>query len=89
VFPDCHNKTYIETYCGANDCLEDFNSARLKYNTSECPVSALQLVGPTETLIYVLMGIYAGIGLLGAAVIAFLVDPIVIRYVQHEHDICS
>ena len=78
-FPSCYNASYIEQYCGANDCQEDFNEARGDYNTSECPVNSLQSEGTPDELLYTLMGIYAGVALIGAAAVAIFVDPIVVR----------
>jgi len=49
------------------------------YNSSECPVTELQTGETPPKLIYTLMGIYSGIALLGAAVVAVFVDPIQIR----------
>ena len=79
VFQTCINNSYVEQYCGANDCQEDFNTERLNYNTSDCVINDLQSGNTSNELIYTLMGIYAGVALFGAAVVAVLVDPIVIR----------
>ena len=80
VFPDCYEKEYIDNYCGKNDCQEDFNDIRVaQYNTTECPVIGLASRDVPDYLLYTLMGIYTGVALVGAALMAFLVDPIEIR----------
>lgn len=78
-FPTCHSETYIKKYCGANDCQDDFNTARVNFNSSSCPVSDLESENLQQTTLYTLMGIYSAIGLFGAGVVASLVDPIQIR----------
>ena len=79
VFPSCYNESYIENHCGASDCQEDFNVTRRMYNSSECPVTDLQSGKTPPVLLYTLMGIYSGIALFGAAVVALFVDPIQVR----------
>jgi len=79
VLPDCYNESYIEKYCGKNDCQADFTAARKDFNSSSCPINQIQSEGVERSLLYTLMGIYAGIGLLGALVVGVFVDPIVVR----------
>ena len=79
VFPSCYNETFIEEYCGANHCQTDLNATRRLYSTEECPVSELQSGKAPPELLYTLMGIYCGIALFGAGVVALCVDPIQIR----------
>jgi len=73
-FPTCFNESYIERYCGAADQLENIKEARMFYNTSSCPVSKLEGGKVPQETLYVLMGIYAFVGLLGAAIVGLLVD---------------
>ena len=83
VLPECHNETYIQNYCGRSDCQEDFSEARITFNSSSCPVNDLQSEGVEDNLLYILMGIYAGIGLLGALIIGVFVDPVTVRYEKY------
>ena len=79
VLPDCYNETYINTYCGKNDCQKNFAEARKDFNSTSCPITPIQSEGVEDSLLYTLMGIYAGIGLLGALVVGLFVDPLTIR----------
>lgn len=78
-FPTCYSEEYIDTYCGKNDCQEDFNVARKNFTTDECPVSEIESGVVHDSLLYTLMGTYTGIALLGAAVTAIFVDKIKLR----------
>ena len=69
----------METYCGANDCQDDFNEKRANFSTESCPSAPIQ-EGVEDSLLYTLMGIYFGVGLLGAVIIGVLVDPFDARY---------
>lgn len=80
VLPDCYNKSFIDTFCGKNDCQENFEAARKDYNSSACPISQIQEQGVEQTLLYILMGIYAAIGLLGSLIMGVFVDNIEVRW---------
>jgi len=75
-FPTCYNETYIEEYCGANDAQKNLSAARILYNSTECPVSDLQSGDLPKNTLYMLMGIFAGVGLFGALIVGCFVDNI-------------
>ncbi|XP_018669845.2 protein unc-93 homolog A-like [Ciona intestinalis] len=79
AFPTCYNASFIENYCGHNDCQDDIDAAKNMYNSSECPVLGVSSSDVSNDTLYLLMGIYAAVALLGALVVGFLVDPIKIR----------
>jgi len=80
-FPSCFEEEYIKNYCGKNDCQKDLDEGRLKFNSSNCPVTNIESGDVPDWTIYLLMGIYAGVGICGALVMAFLVDNVKIRLV--------
>lgn len=67
-------------YCGANDCQEDFGAVKNNYTEATCGNSTSGSSGdPDRSTINLLMGIYGGIGLLGALTVAVFVDRIKLR----------
>lgn len=83
VFPSCYNDTFIKTYCGANDCQDDFSAVKNNYTIASCGNSTGVIASdPTDETIYTLMGIYGGIGLFGALTVALFVDRIKLRQTE-------
>jgi len=80
-FPSCFEEEYIKNHCGKNDCQKDLDEGRLLHNSSYCPVTTVESGDVPNWNIYLLMGIYAGVGIGGALVMAFLVDNVKIRLV--------
>ncbi|XP_076819317.1 protein unc-93 homolog A-like isoform X2 [Clavelina lepadiformis] len=78
IFPNCYNETYIKSYCGARDCQDDLEEARAMFNVS-CDVSSSSGSEVEDWTLYTLMGIYAGVGFTGSAIVAIFVDNISIR----------
>jgi len=76
-FPSCYNETFIEDYCGASDC-PSFDT-ELARNQSSCGDEIVTSDNVEKDTVYLLMGIYAAIGLLGAFITGFFVDPIQLR----------
>ena len=82
-FPSCYNETFIEDYCGASDC-PSFDT-ELARNQSSCGDEIVTSDNVEKDTVYLLMGIYAAIGLLGAFITGFFVDPIQLRYLFHKY----
>jgi len=78
-FPKCYNATYIDNFCGVNDCPDvDFNVYRSNYTTT-CEQEIISSDSVEKSTLYTLMGVYAGVGLLGSAITAIFVDNIQLR----------
>ena len=82
-FPSCYNKTFVEQYCGTSDCQKNLSRSRMEYNSSKCPLTSLESGKVPDKTIYILMGIYTGIGISGALLVAFLVDNVKVRYLAN------
>jgi len=55
----------------------------MEYNSSKCPLTSLESGKVPDKTIYILMGIYTGIGISGALLVAFLVDNVKVRYLAN------